>query len=71
LTKRKKKTTSGAGHAPAPLPDLPLDLFNQALEHLHLAETDVFHVREIEPGVLRIITRDARKFTYPEKEKPT
>lgn len=40
-------------------------LLDQALAHYGLHGSDVFAVRSVAPGAIRIITRDAQKFTYP------
>lgn len=49
--------------------DLPPEsLLDQALAHYGLRSSDVFAVRSVAPGVVRIIMRDARKFTYPPQE---
>lgn len=46
--------------------DLPSEsLLDQALVHYDLHRADVFIVRSIASDVVLIITRDARKFTYP------
>jgi len=44
-------------------------LLDQALAHYDLHSSDVFVVRNVAPGTIRIITRDAQKFTYPPQEK--
>ena len=50
--------------------DLPPEsLLDEALAFYGLRSSDVFAVRSVAPGVVRIIMRDARKFTYPPQEK--
>lgn len=55
-----------AGHVTDPPPKSLLD---QALTFYGLRSSDVFAVRSVAPGVVRIIMRDARKFTYPNPEE--
>ena len=63
----KRKTTPAIDDIATNSDEIPQpSLLDLALAYYGLAESDVFVVRELAPGVLRIITVDARKFTYPE-----
>ena len=68
---RKKKGGAGAQPAPSPNPPAAHSLTDEALAHFGIARANVLLVREIRPGVVRIITRNAHKFTYTPPAAPS
>ena len=77
MTKRKDRVEAGLTtiqdddpvfNAQPIATEQPRTLLELALAYFDLHASDVFTTRELAPGVLRIITVDARKFTYPPQD---